>query len=189
MPSFTNPSNLPGLLLLSKFRGLKSVKIEGNVPPVAAFLSAMTQPKKKESVWQPVSTRAQLLQKDVCRVKARMKKAGMTNQGMADMQSALGDGPNKRQRTPEPQSAVSDKPADGGFEGHAPGYHLESANWTKMGEEQRWAEGRRTSLSLNMAERRQSLSRRLVVPSVLDLRTFQSKCHPPVACRPLKDVS
>lgn len=46
-----------------------------------------------------------------------MKKAGMTSQGMADMQSALGDGPNKRQKTPEPQSAVSDNPADGGFEG------------------------------------------------------------------------
>ncbi|KAK0947949.1 Actin-like protein arp9, partial [Friedmanniomyces endolithicus] len=33
---------------------------------------------------------------------------------MADMQSAMGEGPNKRQRTPEPQSAVSDKPVDGG---------------------------------------------------------------------------
>jgi actin-related protein 9 len=46
-----------------------------------------------------------------------MKKAGMTSQGMADMQSALGEGPNKRQRTPEPQSAVSDKPADGELDG------------------------------------------------------------------------
>ncbi|GAB7363584.1 hypothetical protein MBLNU230_g4155t1 [Neophaeotheca triangularis] len=43
-----------------------------------------------------------------------MKAAGMGNQGMADMQSALEEGPNKRQRTPEPQSAVSDKPADAG---------------------------------------------------------------------------
>ncbi|EMC93015.1 hypothetical protein BAUCODRAFT_115113 [Baudoinia panamericana UAMH 10762] len=47
-----------------------------------------------------------------------MKKAGMSNQNMADMQSAMdfdssgGTGPNaaKRQKTPEPQSAVSDKP-------------------------------------------------------------------------------
>lgn len=46
-----------------------------------------------------------------------MKQAGMDNQGMADMQSALQDGgPNKRQKTPEPQSATSDRPADGGFE-------------------------------------------------------------------------
>jgi actin-related protein 9 len=44
-----------------------------------------------------------------------MKKAGMSNQSMADMQSAMDDGPNKRQRTPEPQSAVSDKPPDGGL--------------------------------------------------------------------------
>ncbi|KAK3117095.1 Actin-like protein arp9 (SWI/SNF complex component arp9) [Teratosphaeriaceae sp. CCFEE 6253] len=43
-----------------------------------------------------------------------MKKAGMSSQNMADMQSAMGEGPNKRQRTPEPQSAVSDKPVDGG---------------------------------------------------------------------------
>lgn len=43
-----------------------------------------------------------------------MKAAGMGSQGMADMQSALEEGPNKRQRTPEPQSAVSDKPADAG---------------------------------------------------------------------------
>ncbi|KAH9845409.1 SWI/SNF and RSC complexes subunit arp9-like [Teratosphaeria destructans] len=41
-----------------------------------------------------------------------MKKAGMSSQSMADMQSAMDEGPNKRQRTPEPQSAVSDKPAD-----------------------------------------------------------------------------
>ena len=46
-----------------------------------------------------------------------MKQAGMTNQGMADMQTALQDGPNKRQKTPEPQSAVSDKPAEAAFEG------------------------------------------------------------------------
>ena len=46
-----------------------------------------------------------------------MKKAGMSSQGMADMQSALGDGPNKRQKTPEPQSAASDNPADGGLDG------------------------------------------------------------------------
>ena len=46
-----------------------------------------------------------------------MKKAGMTSQGMANMQSALEDGPNKRQKTPEPQSAVSDKPADDGLDG------------------------------------------------------------------------
>ena len=45
-----------------------------------------------------------------------MKKAGMSTQGMADMQSALDDGPNKRQKTPEPQSAVSDKPADAGLD-------------------------------------------------------------------------
>lgn len=45
-----------------------------------------------------------------------MKKAGMTREGMADMQSALDDGPNKRPKSPEPQSAVSDKPADAGFE-------------------------------------------------------------------------
>ncbi|KAK4956490.1 Actin-like protein arp9 [Elasticomyces elasticus] len=41
-----------------------------------------------------------------------MKKAGMSSQNMADMQSAMGDGSNK---LPEPQSAVSDKPADGGL--------------------------------------------------------------------------
>lgn len=41
-----------------------------------------------------------------------MKTAGMTAQGMTDMQSALDEGPNKRQRTPEPQSAVSEKPAE-----------------------------------------------------------------------------
>jgi actin-related protein 9 len=46
-----------------------------------------------------------------------LKKAGTTSQGMADMQSALGDGPNKRQKSPEPQSAVSDKPADAGLDG------------------------------------------------------------------------
>lgn len=41
-----------------------------------------------------------------------MKTAGMSSQNMADMQLAMGEGPNKRQKTPEPQSAVSDKPAD-----------------------------------------------------------------------------
>ena len=46
-----------------------------------------------------------------------MKRAGMSSQGMADMQSALGTGQNKRQKTPEPQSAASDKPADDGFDG------------------------------------------------------------------------
>ncbi|KAK4542619.1 hypothetical protein LTR36_006667 [Oleoguttula mirabilis] len=44
-----------------------------------------------------------------------MKKAGMSSQHMADMQSAMDEGPNKRQKTPEPQSAVSDRPADSGF--------------------------------------------------------------------------
>jgi len=41
-----------------------------------------------------------------------MKKAGMSSQSMADMQSAMDEAPNKRQKTPEPQSAVSDKPVD-----------------------------------------------------------------------------
>lgn len=45
-----------------------------------------------------------------------MKKAGMSSGNMADMQSALQEGPNKRQKTPEPQSAASDKPADQAFE-------------------------------------------------------------------------
>ena len=45
-----------------------------------------------------------------------MKKAGMSSGNMADMQSALQEGPNKRQKTPEPQSAVSDKPAEPTFE-------------------------------------------------------------------------
>lgn len=45
-----------------------------------------------------------------------MKKAGMSSGNMADMQSALQEGPNKRQKTPEPQSAASDRPADGGFD-------------------------------------------------------------------------
>lgn len=40
-----------------------------------------------------------------------MKKAGMSSQAMADMQSSMDDGSNK-----EPQSAVSDKPADGELE-------------------------------------------------------------------------
>ncbi|KXL49599.1 hypothetical protein M433DRAFT_75029 [Acidomyces richmondensis BFW] len=44
-----------------------------------------------------------------------MKNAGMSNQSMADMLSAMEDSPNKRQRTPEPQSAVSEQPADGGL--------------------------------------------------------------------------
>nr|POF13277.1 swi/snf and rsc complexes subunit arp9 [Quercus suber] len=38
-----------------------------------------------------------------------MKKAGMDSQGMANMQSALDEGPNKRQKTPEPQSAGGEK--------------------------------------------------------------------------------
>ena len=42
-----------------------------------------------------------------------MKKAGMSNQSMVDMQSAMDGGSNKRQKTPEPQSAVSDKPMEG----------------------------------------------------------------------------
>ncbi|KAF2765337.1 actin-like ATPase domain-containing protein [Teratosphaeria nubilosa] len=42
-----------------------------------------------------------------------MKKAGMSSQSMADMQAAMDEGPNKRQKTPEPVSAVSEKPADG----------------------------------------------------------------------------
>lgn len=41
-----------------------------------------------------------------------MKTAGMTAQGMTDMQSALDEGPNKPQRSPEPQSAVSEKPLE-----------------------------------------------------------------------------
>lgn len=44
-----------------------------------------------------------------------MKNAGMDSQGMANMQSALDEGPNKRQKTPEPPSAVSDRPADVAF--------------------------------------------------------------------------
>jgi len=48
-----------------------------------------------------------------------MKTAGMNSQGMADMHSALQEGPNKRQKTPEPQSAISEKPADGGLDGAA----------------------------------------------------------------------
>ena len=48
-----------------------------------------------------------------------MKKAGMSSGNMADMQYALQEGPNKRQKTPEPQSAVSDKPMDSGFESAA----------------------------------------------------------------------
>lgn len=45
-----------------------------------------------------------------------MKNAGTTSQGMADMQSALQEGPNKRQKTPEPTSAVSERPADTAFD-------------------------------------------------------------------------
>jgi actin-related protein 9 len=45
-----------------------------------------------------------------------MKKAGMSGQNMSDMHSALGEGPNKRQKTPEPTSAVTEVPADGGLE-------------------------------------------------------------------------
>jgi actin-related protein 9 len=46
-----------------------------------------------------------------------MKKAGMSGQNMAEMHSALGEGPNKRQKTPEPTSAVSETPAEGLPEG------------------------------------------------------------------------
>lgn len=45
-----------------------------------------------------------------------MKKAGMSGQNMSDMHSALGEGPNKRQKTPEPASAVSETPAEGALE-------------------------------------------------------------------------
>jgi actin-related protein 9 len=45
-----------------------------------------------------------------------MKKAGMSGQNMSDMHFALGEGPNKRQKTPEPTSAVTEVPADGGLE-------------------------------------------------------------------------
>jgi actin-related protein 9 len=45
-----------------------------------------------------------------------MKKAGMSGQNMSDMHTALGEGPNKRQKTPEPASAVSEVAADGGLE-------------------------------------------------------------------------
>lgn len=45
-----------------------------------------------------------------------MKKGGASTQAMVDMQSSLDEGANKRQKTPEPQSAVSDRPADGGFD-------------------------------------------------------------------------
>jgi len=41
-----------------------------------------------------------------------MKKAGMSNQSMVDMQSVMDEGPNKRQKTPEPQSAAAEKPAE-----------------------------------------------------------------------------
>jgi actin-related protein 9 len=44
-----------------------------------------------------------------------MKKAGKTSQELVDMQSALDEGPNKRQKTPEPQPAASDV-ADGGLD-------------------------------------------------------------------------
>ena len=41
-----------------------------------------------------------------------MKKAGHSNAEMADMQIAMDEGPNKRQKTPEPGSAISDKAPD-----------------------------------------------------------------------------
>ncbi|KAM3421015.1 hypothetical protein BST61_g1439 [Cercospora zeina] len=44
-----------------------------------------------------------------------MKKAGKSAQELVDMQTAL-DGSSKKQKTPEPQSAASDKPADASFE-------------------------------------------------------------------------
>lgn len=44
-----------------------------------------------------------------------MKKAGMSNQSMADMQASMDEGPNKRQKTPEPQSAISDRAVDSNF--------------------------------------------------------------------------
>lgn len=45
-----------------------------------------------------------------------MKKAGMSGENMAEMHSALDEGPNKRQKTPEPTSAVSENAADGALE-------------------------------------------------------------------------
>lgn len=42
-----------------------------------------------------------------------MKTAGMSGQNMAEMQSALDEGADKRQKTPEPGSAVSENPAEG----------------------------------------------------------------------------
>ncbi|OQO10541.1 hypothetical protein B0A48_03838 [Cryoendolithus antarcticus] len=47
-----------------------------------------------------------------------MKTAGMNTQELADMSCALDDAPNKRQKTPEPTSAVSDKAADASFVEH-----------------------------------------------------------------------
>lgn len=55
-----------------------------------------------------------------------MKKAGMSTGQLADMSIAL-DEHSKRQKTPEPMSATSDKPADAGLEGtsnNAPGSTL-----------------------------------------------------------------
>lgn len=46
-----------------------------------------------------------------------MKTAGMSGKNMAEMHSALGEGPNKRQKTPEPTSAATEQPTDGGVEG------------------------------------------------------------------------
>ncbi|KAI5356896.1 Putative Actin family, ATPase, nucleotide binding domain-containing protein [Septoria linicola] len=45
-----------------------------------------------------------------------MKKAGKSTQELVDMQTALDDNHKQRQKTPEPQSAISDKPADAGFD-------------------------------------------------------------------------
>ena len=56
-----------------------------------------------------------------------MKRVGMTTQGMNDMQAALDDGPNKRQKTPEPQSSTSDKPPDHSFVAQDGGMETSSA--------------------------------------------------------------
>ncbi len=90
---------------------------------------AARQQQKKGSDAQQISTQRPVRQQNHKRLRNTfvyedfalhdaMKKAGMSNQGMADMQTALRDGgSNKRQKTPEPQSAVSDQPADAGLDG------------------------------------------------------------------------
>lgn len=45
-----------------------------------------------------------------------MKKAGMSSENMADMHSALDEGANKRQKTPEPGSATNENPTEGAAE-------------------------------------------------------------------------